>query len=208
MANYQITAPDGTKYQITAPDDATQEQVLAYAQSQHIQSQPKANRDAGSRLLGGVDGDLNTFANMAGAVPAGLAGIGGTVYGAIKGALTPGESASNEAANYSGAAMNAVQSHIPQFAPTDQRTREGQQAAQQGIGAVLNAPAKAVDYAYTKYRQGLNAALPASMRPSLAQQAQDEASIRGLLDVGTNLAMMRALPGKEVKLQDIPGKAD
>lgn len=34
MAKYLITAPDGQKYNITAPDDATQEQVLSYAQQQ------------------------------------------------------------------------------------------------------------------------------------------------------------------------------
>lgn len=42
MAKYNITAPDGTKYQVTAPDDATQDQVLAYAQSQHA-AQPQAD---------------------------------------------------------------------------------------------------------------------------------------------------------------------
>lgn len=41
MAKYNITAPDGTKYQVTAPDNATQDQVLAYAQSQHA-AQPQA----------------------------------------------------------------------------------------------------------------------------------------------------------------------
>lgn len=34
MPNYEITSPDGKRFQITAPDGATQEQVLAYAQSQ------------------------------------------------------------------------------------------------------------------------------------------------------------------------------
>lgn len=34
MPDYEITSPDGKKYRITAPDGATQEQVLAYAQSQ------------------------------------------------------------------------------------------------------------------------------------------------------------------------------
>lgn len=32
MASYNITSPDGQTYKINAPDDATQEQVLAYAQ--------------------------------------------------------------------------------------------------------------------------------------------------------------------------------
>lgn len=35
MATYRITGPDGHQYNITAPDDATQEQVLAYAQAQY-----------------------------------------------------------------------------------------------------------------------------------------------------------------------------
>lgn len=32
MAKYRITAPDGGVYEITAPDNASQEDVLAYAQ--------------------------------------------------------------------------------------------------------------------------------------------------------------------------------
>jgi hypothetical protein len=34
MSKYQITAPDGSNYEITAPDDASEDQVLAYAQEQ------------------------------------------------------------------------------------------------------------------------------------------------------------------------------
>lgn len=34
MPKYEITSPDGGKFEVTAPDNATQEQVLAYAQSQ------------------------------------------------------------------------------------------------------------------------------------------------------------------------------
>lgn len=51
MATYRITAPDGGVYEITAPDDATQEQVLAYAQANYAQAgrpatgtQPRAQR--------------------------------------------------------------------------------------------------------------------------------------------------------------------
>lgn len=43
MAKYRITGPDGGTYEITAPDDATQEQVLAYAQANYQQpAQSKA----------------------------------------------------------------------------------------------------------------------------------------------------------------------
>ncbi len=35
MAKYEITAPDGNRYEITAPDDATEDQVLSYAQQNY-----------------------------------------------------------------------------------------------------------------------------------------------------------------------------
>jgi hypothetical protein len=39
MAIYEITAPDGQVYEVNAPDEATEQQVLQYAQSQ-FQTQP------------------------------------------------------------------------------------------------------------------------------------------------------------------------
>lgn len=55
MARYEVTAPDGSKFEVTAPDDATQEQVLQYAQGQFQQAAPKKKQrtipgDAGSML--------------------------------------------------------------------------------------------------------------------------------------------------------------
>lgn len=41
MPTYEITAPDGHRYKVTAPDGATQEQVMAYAQSNY---KPKPQR--------------------------------------------------------------------------------------------------------------------------------------------------------------------
>lgn len=35
MAEYEITAPDGARYRVTAPDDATEDQVMAYAQQNY-----------------------------------------------------------------------------------------------------------------------------------------------------------------------------
>lgn len=40
MPRYEITSPDGKRFEVTAPDGATQEQVLAYAQSQFKQEKP------------------------------------------------------------------------------------------------------------------------------------------------------------------------
>jgi hypothetical protein len=51
MAEYDITSPDGRKFRITAPDDATQEQVLEYAQKnfgpapQPEQQRPKTTQE-------------------------------------------------------------------------------------------------------------------------------------------------------------------
>lgn len=37
MPKYRITAPDGNTYEITAPEGATEQEVLAYAQSNYKQ---------------------------------------------------------------------------------------------------------------------------------------------------------------------------
>lgn len=43
MATYKITSPDGQVYRVTAPDDATEEQVMSYAQEQFkAEAAPKA----------------------------------------------------------------------------------------------------------------------------------------------------------------------
>lgn len=53
MPKYRITTPDGRKYVVTAPEGATQEEVLAYAQSHHSDSQPPANDSDFARLITG-----------------------------------------------------------------------------------------------------------------------------------------------------------
>lgn len=42
MPKYRITAPTGESYEVTAPDGATQDQVMAYVQSQHAQASSPA----------------------------------------------------------------------------------------------------------------------------------------------------------------------
>lgn len=51
MAKYRITGPDGGTYEITAPDDATEDQVLAYAQSQHQQASKPKGKDRSAMSL-------------------------------------------------------------------------------------------------------------------------------------------------------------
>lgn len=49
MANYQIKSPDGATYQITAPDNASQSDILSYAQQNHVQqSNPNPGQDLGA----------------------------------------------------------------------------------------------------------------------------------------------------------------
>lgn len=74
MAKYRITAPDGQVYSITAPDDATEEQVLAYAQQQFAQPKPAAQP---AQQPAGADDP--------GALMAGLIGAGRTVDQIIDG---------------------------------------------------------------------------------------------------------------------------
>lgn len=40
MAVFEITAPDGSVFEVTAPEDATEDQILAYAQSEFSKQQP------------------------------------------------------------------------------------------------------------------------------------------------------------------------
>ncbi len=80
MPDYKITAPDGNTYQVTAPEDATQDQVLQYAQAnyQHpavqsgdglTHSDTTATTAAPTETstdpnrLPGVLGDINDFGN-------------------------------------------------------------------------------------------------------------------------------------------------
>lgn len=41
MAKYEITSPDGEKFEITAPDDATEQQIMQYAEQQFGGGQPE-----------------------------------------------------------------------------------------------------------------------------------------------------------------------
>lgn len=61
MAKYRITAPDGGMYEITAPDDASQEQVLAYAQSNYQKPAPKQEP---AKSNGVMQGAGNTAAGL------------------------------------------------------------------------------------------------------------------------------------------------
>lgn len=50
---YEITSPDGKRFEVTAPDDASQEEVLAYAQKQFAPKQPEKPISAMDGMSGG-----------------------------------------------------------------------------------------------------------------------------------------------------------
>ncbi len=59
MATYEITAPDGQTYEVTAPDTASEQEVMAYAQSQW-----KAPQEAPSGFAKGLRDPIDAGAQM------------------------------------------------------------------------------------------------------------------------------------------------
>ena len=70
MPRYEISAPDGRKFEITAPEGATQEEVLAYAQSNFGPAPEETGILSGgiSALARGISsfGDVGSGYNLAG----------------------------------------------------------------------------------------------------------------------------------------------
>ncbi|MFX1725012.1 hypothetical protein [Stenotrophomonas sp. AS1] len=94
MATFEITAPDGSVFEITAPDDATEEQVLAYAQQQFSgQTETPAEQPAAApaEILDPTEGMSGYEKFMAGMGKSvndtwnGLRQVGGAIGDAIPG---------------------------------------------------------------------------------------------------------------------------
>lgn len=94
MAKYQIKGPDGSTFEINAPDDATQDQVMAYAQQNFKggQAAPKPKGDAaGGGKVQGVLMGLNDMPIAAGQALQNIPGVGGALNllrGGIKAGLS------------------------------------------------------------------------------------------------------------------------
>lgn len=56
MARFEITAPDGTRHEVTAPDGATDQQVLAYVQSQFSAPKKQYNNASAQASKMAADG--------------------------------------------------------------------------------------------------------------------------------------------------------
>lgn len=109
MATYRITAPDGGTYEITAPDDASQEQVLAYAQANYQKPAPKQEPAKDKGVMQGIG-------NAAAGLLRGAGSIGATL-------LAPVDIAS-DALNGKGLSLDA-----------NRQRRADMDSALQGLGA-------------------------------------------------------------------------
>ena len=182
------------------PDGMSQQDMAAAIQKNFPQIHPKPPESAlmtqGKRLLGGLAGDTNALIQGAAAIPAGLAGLGGAAYGAIKGALDPNDTAANAAANSSQTAMQAIQNNIPQINPSDPSIREGQQGAQQGISAAMSAAPTLVEKGLDLADRGAAKILPQSAQGTLARV---NASLQGIGNIGANLLPGMVMPRGAVK---------
>lgn len=81
MAKYEVTSPDGKVYEVEAPDNATEAQVLAYAQQQAMAAPPPAEpkqntkpfwKNALSEIYGGLT-DIDPAKALGAPVPLGAA---------------------------------------------------------------------------------------------------------------------------------------
>lgn len=90
MAVYKVRGPDGVVHQISGPDDATDEQIIAYAQEQ-FGNKPVLNPagEAGAALATGtVAAPLSGLAGLAGAALPGPGGQGADWAEKVRQALT------------------------------------------------------------------------------------------------------------------------
>lgn len=85
MAKYRITAPDGGTYEITAPDDASQEQVLAYAQSNYQKPAPKQEPAKDKGVMQGIGNAAAGLLRGAGSIGATLLAPVDIASGALHG---------------------------------------------------------------------------------------------------------------------------
>src|SRR4249919_1505902 len=79
MAKYRITAPDGNTYEINAPDDATEDQVMAYAQQNYKPAAKPSNSANNSDSAGLITGNRKPEKTFMRKVSESLAGaVGGS----------------------------------------------------------------------------------------------------------------------------------
>lgn len=137
---FEVTSPDGKKFIVNAPDGATQEEALAFAQSQHA-------KNAGPPSMGAVA--LNAVPKAVAALPdsfinapTNLYNLGKVAYGAAAYALgykDVGDSVEmSEPPNLAHKALSAVGAISPDREPQTTGQRVVDAAVQGGVGFLAN----------------------------------------------------------------------
>lgn len=192
MAKFRITGPDGNTYEITAPDDATEQQVLAYAQSnyqpavEYDQAQGSTTAPDFSNVVGGSrtvrDDSLNPTQGM-GQYPRYLAGLVDSVVttgkGLKQGAIELGGLLSQVTAGSPEARALASQQYQPVIEETRQDVaaynRDMAPLRETGMGKLGNVVGAATQVfgpgAVFRGTPVAGAFLPATIRGNIAQGA-------------------------------------
>jgi hypothetical protein len=174
MANFEITSPDGKKFEITAPEGATQEQVLAYAQSQfQQQAQPPVEKPG---ILDQLKSGVTTGFKLGGPM------------GAMLGAVPASSRALDEASYAAGGKVTdaAASAGLPAGAAAGlgYATNVGMQAIPAVLGGMGGkAAAPALEGAAAKLMQS-------SLKPTLETLRSGKAAtaIQTMLDEGVNVS--------------------
>lgn len=225
MPRYEITSPDGKRFEVTAPDGASQEEVLAYAQSQF-----KPKQDAPISPTDGMTGTEKFLAGMGkGFVDLGRgagqmlglksqaeidearkmdaplmqtgAGVAGNVVGQMTAALPalaiPGANTVTGAALLGGA-MNAVQ-------PTEANESRLKNAA---LGAALGGGAQAAAGKLAKVAGARLAGAETKGAADAAVNAPRDATLRAAQEAGYAVPPSQAGAGIVGRvLEGVSGKA-
>ena len=186
MAKFQVTGPDGQKYEVTAPDDATEEQVIAYAQ-QNIGKQsamggsPNAFKEAGKSdpvrsVISTLQGPLMNFADE------GLAAVQGGIDRVFKG--IPFDTARQQWRDYYRGATEGFAQDNPVLAPVLQAgagMATGVAGAARGLPTVTSvlAPTTAAGRIGTAALAGAGAGAPDGLRPRVGQADAHASPVRG-----------------------------
>lgn len=145
MGRYEVTSPDGQRFEVTAPDDASQEDVLAFAQSQFSQPKPQPSMGAvaANAAAKGAASMLDAVPNT----PTNLLNLGKAAYGAAAyglGFKDIGDSITmSEPPNFAHRAGKSMGLIRPENEPQTAGQRILDTAVQGGVGLLI-APASGV----------------------------------------------------------------
>ncbi len=186
MPRYEITSPDGRRYEITSPEGATQEQVLAYAQSQFKQSSAPAQTSEVAEPPRSLADNLKRFGleSARGLMTGGPVGL---IAGAGKEAMRQSSEALERGAYNAGGAVTdaAAQTGLsPEVsAGAGYLTNVGVQAIPAALGAVAGQAARPVLQAGG--RRLMQSALKPGSRDLVSGNAAK--AVQTMLDEGVNV---------------------